>query len=224
MKPHFRADHIGSLKRPAALLAEVHRIYESGHTALLEQERRKDLTRLHALEDDAIRQVVRRQQDLGLPVVTDGEFRRIMYFNSFFDAVSGTAPSRSKLRFRADDGSVVEHEGPVAIVDRVRKIDSPAAREAQYLSGLTDRTIKVTFPTASFLVGQAALGPSIDSGAYKSVDDATDAFVDILRSLADDAIRAGAGYVQFDCSGYLMLASGPMRDLARAKGLDVEAL
>jgi len=89
----IRADHIGSLQRPRALLEEIHRTYETGHTALLADERAKDLTHLHALEDEAIRRVVARQGELGLDVVTDGEFRRLMYFNSFFDAVDGLAPS-----------------------------------------------------------------------------------------------------------------------------------
>src|SRR5262245_43989086 len=106
----FRADHIGSLKRPRVLLEEIHRIYEGGHTALLPEERAKDLGHLHELEDKAIRRVVARQEELGLEIVTDGEFRRVVYFNSFFDAVEGVAPSQSRLQFRGDDGSVVEHE------------------------------------------------------------------------------------------------------------------
>ena len=148
MSPQIRADHIGSLQRPKALLEEVHRTYEPGHTALLAEERAKDLTLLRDLEDDAIRRVVARQESIGLEVVTDGEFRRLMYFNSFFDAVDGLAPSQSSLQFRGDDGSIVEHEGPVAIRGRVTKIDSPAAREAAFVHGLTDRVVKVSFPEA----------------------------------------------------------------------------
>src|SRR4051794_9265670 len=162
---------------------------------MLDEERAKDRTRLRELEDEAITKVVARQQELGLAVVTDGEFRRLMYFNSFFDAVDGLAPSVSKLHFRGDDGSVVEHEGPVAIVARVSKCDSPAAAEAQFVSGLSDRAIKVTFPTASFLVGQAALGPGIE--AYGSTEAAAEQLVGVLRELVDDAIEAGATYIQF---------------------------
>lgn len=224
MKPAFRADHIGSLQRPRALLDEVHRIYETGHTALLAQERAKDLTRLHELEDEAIRRVVARQEELGLKAVSDGEFRRLMYFNSFFDAVDGVAPSTETLRFRADDGSVVEHEGPVAITARVAKIDSPAAREAAFVRPLTDRVVKVSFPTASFLVARAALGPAIASGAYASGRDAAEALVGVLRELVDDAVAAGADYVQFDVSGYAMLAASPLGDVVRAKGIDLDEL
>jgi 5-methyltetrahydropteroyltriglutamate--homocysteine methyltransferase len=218
----IRADHIGSLQRPKPLLEEVHRIYDAGHTALLAEERAKDRTRLHELEDEAIRRVVARQEDIGLPVVTDGEFRRLMYFNSFFDAVDGVAPSATKLQFRGDDGSVVEHEGPVAIVGRVAKRDSPAADEARFVSGLTDRAVKVTFPTASFLVGQAALGPGM--AGYDSPDEAAAQLVGVLRELVDDAIGAGATYVQFDVSGYMMIAGTPLGQLVRARGLDLDAL
>ncbi|UGS36147.1 cobalamin-independent methionine synthase II family protein [Capillimicrobium parvum] len=222
MPDTIRADHIGSLLRPPALLEEIHEIYDAGHTALLAAERAKDRTRLHQLEDEAIRRVVARQQDLGLEVVTDGEFRRLMYFNSFFDAVDGLAPSASKLHFRGDDGSVVEHEGPVAIVGRVAKRESPAAAEAQFVSGLTDRTVKVAFPTASFLVGQAALGPGIE--AYGSTEEASAQLVGVLRELVDDAVAAGATYVQFDVSGYMMLSASPLGQLVRSRGIDLDAL
>jgi 5-methyltetrahydropteroyltriglutamate--homocysteine methyltransferase len=218
----IRADHIGSLLRPAALLAEVHRIYDAGHTALLAEERAKDRASLHELEDEAIRRVVAHQEELGLQVVTDGEFRRLMYFNSFFDAVDGLAPGTSKLQFRGDDGSVVEHDGPVAIVGRVSKRESPAAVEAQFVSTLTDRTIKVTFPTASFLVGQAALGPG--AAAYGSTEEAAHRLVAVLRELVDDAIAAGARYVQFDVSGYMMLSASPLGQLVRSRGIDLDEL
>lgn len=218
----IRADHIGSLQRPRPLLDEVHRIYEAGHTAMLAEERAKDLSRLHELEDEAIRRVVAKQEAIGLPFVTDGEFRRLMYFNSFFDAVDGLTPSRTKLEFRGDDGSIVEHEGPVAISSRVRKIDSPAAREAAFVSGLTDRLVKVTFPTASFLVAQVALGGAGD--AYGSSAEAQDPVVSVLRELVDDAVAAGATYVQFDVSGYMMLAASPLGELVRSRGIDLDAL
>jgi 5-methyltetrahydropteroyltriglutamate--homocysteine methyltransferase len=222
MPDTIRADHIGSLLRPAALLEEVHRIYDAGHTALLAEERAKDRTRLHELEDEAIRRVVARQEELGLKVVSDGEFRRLMYFNSFFDAVDGLAPGTNKLQFRGDDGSVVEHEGPVAIVGPVSKRESPAAAEVQFVSTLTDRPIKVTFPTASFLVGQAALGPGI--AAYGSTEEAAEQLVAVLRELVDDAIAAGARYVQFDVSGYMMLSASPLGQLVRSRGIDLDAL
>lgn len=223
MKTTIRADHIGSFIRPKVLLDEIHRIYEPGHTAKLKEERAKDATQLRQLEDAAIRDVLARQESLGLQVVTDGEFRRLMYFNSFYDAVDGVAPSTTKLQFRDDDGSVVEHEGPAAIVGRIVKTDSPAAREVAFLRPLTERAVKATFPTASFLVFQTLLGPALSSGAYRSMEEAADALVDVMRQLVDDAIEAGADYVQFDGSGYT-IAAGPMGNVLRARGIDLPRL
>ena len=217
-----RVEHIGSLQRPKVLLDEVHRIYEAGHTALMAEERAKNLTHLHALEDQAIREVVAKQEELGLPVVTDGEFRRLMYFNSFFDAVDGIAPSQTKLEFRGDDGSVVENEGPAMITGRVSKIDSPAAREAAFVTTLTDRAVKVTFPTASFVMANVAMGPGL--AVYGSPEAAGHAVVGVLRELVDDAIASGASFVQFDVSGYMMLSASPMGGFLRSKGIDVDAL
>src|SRR4051794_19650126 len=220
----YRADHIGSLQRPRPLLEEVHRIYDSGHTALLGSERAKDRSRLHTLEDEAIDHVLRRQADIGLEVVTDGEFRRIMYFNSFFDAVAGVEPSQNKLQFRDDSGDVVEHEGPVAIAGRLEQIDSPAAREVTYVRERTDRDIKVTFPTASFVYAQAVLGPAVRDGAYASLDEAAEDLIAIQRQLVDDAIAAGATYVQFDVSGYLMLRASGLTGFLASQGHDVDAI
>jgi methionine synthase II (cobalamin-independent) len=129
----------------------------------------------------------------------DGEFRWLAYFNSFYDAVDGVAPSTSMLQFRGDDGSVVEYEGPVEIVGRVSKRDSPAAAEVRFLSTLTDRTIKVTFPTASFLIIQVMLRSG--TAVYESSEEAAEQIVGVLRELVDDSIAAGANYVQFDISG-----------------------
>src|SRR5215204_7083005 len=84
-----RAEVVGSLLRPLALRKGIAEFYERGHSAIQDEEREKDGTVLRELEDEAIRTAVRRQIALGLDVVTDGEFRRWMFLNSFYDAVSG---------------------------------------------------------------------------------------------------------------------------------------
>ena len=76
-----RAEVVGSLLRPPSLRSAVERFYAEGHSAVLADERGKDRSGLRALEDQAIRDAVRRQVDLGLDVVSDGEFRRWMFLN-----------------------------------------------------------------------------------------------------------------------------------------------
>ncbi len=102
-----RAEVVGSLLRPPALRQAVDVFYERGHSAVLEDERRKDRSQLRRLEDSAIRQAVQRQIDLGLDVVTDGEFRRWMFLNSFFDAVSGVRTGKT-VSFHNARGDEVE--------------------------------------------------------------------------------------------------------------------
>ena len=146
-----------------------------------------------------------------------------MYFNSFFDAVDGLAPSQTRLQFRGDDGSVVEHEGPVAIVSRVSKRDSPAAREAEFVRGLTDRTVKVTFPTASFLVGQCRARAGIE--AYGSTEEASQHLVGVLRETRGRRRSPpGPPTSNSTCSGYMMLSSSPFGQLVRARRVDLDAL
>jgi hypothetical protein len=122
-----RSDHVGSLLRPPELLAEIHRVYERGHTTLHAEERAKDLSRLRELEDEAIRTVVQRQIEAEVDLITDGEFRRVLFTNSFYDAVEGLEPNPEPLHFYGDDGSVVEHPGPALVSGRLRKIDSPGS-------------------------------------------------------------------------------------------------
>ena len=78
-----RAETVGSLLRPPALRAAMEAFYAPGHSAVLEEERARDRKELSALEDESIREAVSRQIDAGLDVVTDGEFRRWMFMNSF---------------------------------------------------------------------------------------------------------------------------------------------
>src|ERR671911_369301 len=146
-----RAEVVGSLLRPPALREAIDAFYQRGHSAVLDEEREKDRTALRELEDAAIRTTAQRQIDLGLDVVTDGEFRRWMFMNSFYDAVSGVRTGKT-VTFHNDRGEDVElavHE----IAAPLQQIDSPAAGEAAFLAEATDGyPFKVTFPAASIFV------------------------------------------------------------------------
>ena len=99
----------------------------------LAEERATERKQLYALEDEAIRRVVTKQEELGLPVVTDGGSPAHV-LQLVLDAVEDPA-EQTKLQFRDDDGSVVAHEGSAAIVERLRKIDSPGARRPHRCPG-----------------------------------------------------------------------------------------
>jgi 5-methyltetrahydropteroyltriglutamate--homocysteine methyltransferase len=214
-----RAETIGSLLRPPALRSAIDDFYEPGHSAVLDEERDKDRDAIRALEDEAIRAVVRRQVEAGLDVVSDGELRRWMFMNSFYDAVGGIRTGKT-VRFRRDDGGEVElrvHE----IVERLRPVDSPAAREAAFLAEVTEGyPFKVTFPAASIFGHPLTTIPD----AYTSLDGFVDHAIEIERRLVADAIDAGARYVQFDFPLYPYLVDPAWIERFRAAGSDPRQL
>jgi 5-methyltetrahydropteroyltriglutamate--homocysteine methyltransferase len=217
-----RAEVVGSLLRPPALKDAVESYYEAGHSAVLAEERSKDPTRLHELEDDAIRAAVQRQIDLGLDVVTDGEFRRWMFLNSFYDAVEGFRTD-NVVRFRNARGDEVPlsvHE----IVERLRLVDSPAAREAAFMRDVTDgHPFKVTFPAPSIFGHPFSFKAGITSG-YESLEAFVEHAVEIERALIADAIAAGATYIQLDFPLYPYLVDPAWVARFEAQGHDVNAL
>ena len=222
MRTPARAEVVGSLLRPPALRTAVESFYEEGHSAVLEAERAKDRGELAALEDDAIRHAVRRQIDLGLDVVTDGEFRRWMFLNSFYDAVEGFRTDNvvNFRNARGDDVPLAVHE----IVERLRLVDSPAAREAAYLREVTQGfPFKVTFPAPSLFGHPFSFKAGITSG-YGSLEAFADHAIEIERALIADAIAAGATYVQLDFPLYPYLVDPAWVERFEAQGHDVRSL
>jgi methionine synthase II (cobalamin-independent) len=223
-----RAENVGSLLRPPELLNALEAFYEPGHTAQLGEEREKDHTALRSLEDGAIADAVSRQIECGLDVVTDGEFRRLVFFNVFFDSAGGYVPntgSEGGLQFRGDDGSTVEWPGTPVAAERLRKVDSPVAREVEYLKAITDYPFKVTFPCGSFFLLPMGWKPGTSDKVYRDREEMIEDAIAINRELVADAIAAGAGYVQFDYPLYPHLVdpnwAGPLEQVT---GMSLETL
>jgi 5-methyltetrahydropteroyltriglutamate--homocysteine methyltransferase len=217
-----RAEVVGSLLRPAALRHAVEAFYAPGHSAVLDEERRRDRTLLTELENEAIREAVGRQIACGLDVVTDGEFRRWMFLNSFYDAVEGFRTD-NVVTFRTDDGRELElavHE----IVDRLRPVDSPAAREAAFMASTTDHPFKVTFPAASIFGHPFTFKRGLTDRAYADLAGFVAHAIEIERALVADAVAAGARYIQFDFPLYPYLADPAWVARFREQGHEPAAL
>jgi 5-methyltetrahydropteroyltriglutamate--homocysteine methyltransferase len=199
-----RAEVVGSLKRPERLLDANRRVYAPGHTAVQEHERTQGLDEIHAVADEEIPRVVQRQIDAGLDVVTDGEFRRYMFLNSFFDGIDGFSTEVATTRFRGADGSTLEWNIQY-VVDRMRIVDMPATREAAYLAKHVDFPFKLSFPAASFLALPFNWRVGINDHAYGSHRELVEHVVEIEREMAASAVEAGARYLQFDFPTYPFL-------------------
>lgn len=218
-----RAEVVGSLLRPKTLKAAVDSFYGEGHRAVLDDERARGADELHRVEDEAIAEVVQRQIDLGLDVVTDGEFRRYMFLNSFWDAVRGFSTEDNPVEFRNESGdSVVWHVHKV--VDRLEKVDSPVSREAAFMSATTDHPFKVTVPAGSIFSNPYTWKPGVNDHVYSTRQELTDHAIGIERELVTDAVAEGAGYVQFDFPMYPFLVDDRWRHQMVEDGFDLDTV
>ena len=208
--------------RPPDLRQAIDAFYEQGHSTVLDEERARDRTTLREIEDAAIRNVVRRQIDLGLDVVTDGEFRRWMFLNSFYDAVSGVRTGKT-VAFRNARGEDVElavHE----IVEPLKQVDSPAAREAAFMAEVTQGyPFKVSLPAPSIFLHPF----TTVTGAYESVEEFADEAIQIERQLVRDILSAVPAQtltsytIQFDFPLYAYLVDPAWAERFEARGHSV---
>jgi 5-methyltetrahydropteroyltriglutamate--homocysteine methyltransferase len=206
--PPFRAEHIGSLLRPPALLA-ARRAAEEGRLAA---------EALRAEEDRAIRDAVRLQEDVGLQAITDGEYRRGIYFGHFPAAVSGFTETEAEMSFRGPGGEALRYRASV-VTGRLVRHRGIATDEFRFVRGLTRRTPKVTLPSP---VSQHFLRwrPGVSDRAYPDLDEFFADVAAIYRAELADLAALGASYVQLDDVSLALLCDPRHRDGFAAKGYD----
>jgi 5-methyltetrahydropteroyltriglutamate--homocysteine methyltransferase len=210
--PPFRAEHIGSLLRPPELLAA-----RSAHAA-----GRIDDDGLEAIEQDAIRRVVRLQEDAGLQLVTDGEFRRSTYSDSFTTSgISGVAVELTEEQGwspSATHGHRTARRIP-KVVSRIAWTGSKNAEDFRFLKSLTDRVPKITLPGPCYIHYRAGRA-HISRAAYPDLDgfwsDLVQAYTQEMRALAE----AGCTYLQIDETSLVKLGDPRARQLLRERGDD----
>src|SRR5262249_24955931 len=157
-RPPFRADHIGSLLRPPAL----RQAFRDHHAGKL------DDPRFSTIQDAAIRDVVAMQQEAGLEVVTDGEFRRGSYWGRFVERIDGFAIRPAVFNFRDDHGHEVAFTAPYA--ERKLARQQPLALdEFAFLKTATRVTPKITLPAPSTMHFYRCTDYA-DGAAYHDVD------------------------------------------------------
>lgn len=135
-QPPFRADHVGSLLRPAAL-KEAFRAFREGDIGAEE---------LSAAQDFAIRDAVAMQEDVGLRSITDGEFRRRSYWARFVERVEGLEARDALFQFRDDHGAQTSFTAP-HVSGKVRRSGPVACDEFLFLKQATSQTPKITLPS-----------------------------------------------------------------------------
>jgi 5-methyltetrahydropteroyltriglutamate--homocysteine methyltransferase len=210
--PENVVDHVGSLKRPPDLM-QTWRDWEAG---------KAEFEQLRAIQDHAIRDVVGMQEALGLPVVTDGEFRRGGWSRGFLSAVEGFEFRASKLVFRNEDGFSTPSPAPVA-ANRLRRTRPIVVEDFKFLQAAAKRRVKVTMPTPSHMhFGQ--FKDAVDKTVYPSVERYWEDLVTIFRQEIAELYAAGCRYVQLDEVPLALLCDPNIRALAKQEGDDPDAL
>ncbi|HVL34986.1 MAG TPA: 5-methyltetrahydropteroyltriglutamate--homocysteine S-methyltransferase, partial [Burkholderiales bacterium] len=201
MKPPFRADHVGSLLRPAGLA---------------EARRRGD----RAFQRAAIREAVRRQEAIGLEGVTDGEFSRDWWHLDFLAGLEGvTLRENPGPRFAG-----TEEQPPVPVVTGKLRYARPVmVEDFVFLKGVTSRTAKFTIPSPSMLhlrAGRAGVAREAYPDLAAFWDDAAAAWRAAIAAFA----AAGCTYLQLDDVAFAYLCDPRIRETCRRNGDDPEAL
>ena len=213
--PPFRADHVGSLLRPTALIEARARHAACGI----------DADALRTAEDAAIRQVVRMQEDVGLQTATDGEFRRTSWHMDFIYQLGGVARTDEKLtvHFRNDQGEMDFESAALKVHDRVTLTDTIFGDAFRFLreTASARQTPKLTIPSPSMVHyrgGRAA----IDEDVYPELDafwsDLTRAYADEVRRLGE----LGCTYLQLDDTSLAYLNDPQQRAMLAEQGADSE--
>jgi 5-methyltetrahydropteroyltriglutamate--homocysteine methyltransferase len=211
-RPPFRADHIGSLLRPAGL-RQAFRQRAAGTI---------DAAAFERILEDSIRDAVRLQQELGFGIVTDGEFRRGSYWSGFVEALDGLSVGDALFQFRDDHGHESGFTAPL-VVGHVRRTRPVALDEYNFLRGAARVMAKITLPAPStlhFWRGRAYAEPGlyVDPAAF---------FRDlgaVYRAEIADLAAAGCRYVQLDEVAIAMLCDPAARRTVAAAGDDPDAL
>jgi 5-methyltetrahydropteroyltriglutamate--homocysteine methyltransferase len=211
-RPPFRADHVGSLLRPAALRQAFRRYHA----------REIDDVEFARVQDLCIRDAVKMQEEIGFEVVTDGEFRRASYWARFIERIEGFGLRASVLPFKDDQGHQNEFIAPY-VTGTIRRSQALAVDEFEFLKQVAKAIPKVTLPSPSTMhfYGTTNYGPPDVYGDFTSF------FADLGRAFAEEIAAlaaAGCRYVQLDEVAIVLLADPAIREHVKAQGADPDKL
>jgi 5-methyltetrahydropteroyltriglutamate--homocysteine methyltransferase len=213
--PPFRADHVGSLLRPRALL-DARARHAAGEI---------DDEALREVEDAAIADVVRLQQEAGLQSATDGEFRRTSWHMDFIYQLEGVRSTEEKLKvhFTNADGDLDFESAALQVHDRVGLGDTIFGDAFSYLAAHTPDgvTPKLTIPSPSMVHyrgGRAAIDEDVYPDLEPFWSDLAAAYAEEVRRLGE----LGCTYLQLDDTSLAYLNDPKQRELVTAQGSDAE--
>jgi 5-methyltetrahydropteroyltriglutamate--homocysteine methyltransferase len=208
MKPPFRADHVGSLLRPERLTRA-------------RSMRSRDL---REIQEQAILEIVAKQEQIGLESITDGEFSRDWWHLDFMKELDGVTLTQNPGPNLGPRFTGTEEQPPIPNVTGKLRYSKPImVRDFAYLKSITRKTAKFTIPSPSMLhlrAGRAGISREAYPDLDEFWDDAAQAYRMAIAAFAD----AGCTYLQLDDVSFAYLCDPKIRENARRNGDDPEKL
>jgi 5-methyltetrahydropteroyltriglutamate--homocysteine methyltransferase len=214
--PPFRADHVGSLLRPPVLLQARAEHAAGAITA----------ERLREIEDQAVLDVVRMQNDVGLESATDGEFRRTSWHMDFIYQLGGVNPSTDdqiRVHFRNAEGDLDFTSAALRVDAPVRLEKTIFGEDFMFLRNAVEGDVvpKLTIPSPSMVHyrgGRAALDPAVYPDEEQFWADLSAAYAEQVRNV----YQLGCRYLQLDDTSLAYLNDPAQRAELAARGDDAE--
>ena len=210
-KPPFRADHVGSLLRTAPLKDAREKAARGAITA----------AQLKAVEDQEIPKIIRKQEEIGLKLATDGEFRRAWWHFDFFGMLDGVEI------YELDHG--IQFQGVqtkplgVRVTGKIGFSDHPMLEHFKFLKAHAKVMPKMTIPSPNVLHFRIEPG-AVAKSAYPDHDAIFDDLCAAYRKAVRAFYDAGCRYLQFDDTAWAYLCSDVEMRKARERGLDADHL
>ncbi len=208
------ADHVGSLLRPPALITAREEA-ASG---------RISRTRFKAIEDRAVEDAISLQERVGLPVVTDGEQRRLSFQGQFAESLSGLGDWDLNAflwgDWRGDSSTVgdrsIARPAGLGVVEKLGRKRYSSVEEFVFLRARTTRLRKITLPSPSLWAN--FWSPERSRAAYPTLESFLADVVDLLREEVAELVRLGARYIQLDAPHYALLLDPATRGFYESRG------
>lgn len=210
--PPFRAEHIGSLLRPPELL-RARRAHEAGEISA---------KALEEVENRAIVEAIAFQEEVGLESITDGEFRRHIYFSHFAAAVEGFTEMEAELSFTDESGRPMTYRTDT-VTGKLRRARGIVTSDFEFVRARTRFTPKVTLPSLS---GQHYFRwrEGVSDQAYPDLDEFFADLVRVYREELAELATLGAAYVQLDDVSIPVLCDAQRREEIATRGHEPHAL
>lgn len=212
----YRADHVGSLLRPA-MVKEARTAHHEG---------RLTPDRLRDIEDGAILEALRQQEAAGVQVYTDGEFRRSGFQNDLIESVEGfvEAETPAVVRIWQGPGDQPVEQGTRQVVGaRLRQVRSLTGNQLPFLKAHAPGPVKMTVPSPSQFPA-LTFQPGLTDRFYESRSELMWTIAEFIRAEVAALVEEGANYIQMDAPRYSYYVDSKWREHLRGLGEDPDRL